>query len=668
VFLIAMACVRRASAQAPAFNISPAVITNNYIGPITLTVSNLTAGQTVTIGEFLDANGNGKIDPGEHEVRHFSVTDGVQSLIGGATNINVPGDTDGTANGQITVVLNYPGLNVTLNAIAGGYLFKLSDPNNVFAAVTNSFTVEQQSAAQGVSGTVYANNLPQANAIVVLSGQQGNAGSGTVADASGHFSISNAPGSYVLIPSAPGYVGAPTNVIIVPNSFATVNLTNLTATGYLAGNVSDSSTSNGLPGLFVTAQAGNALTLGFTDTNGNFALPAVADQWQIKFDTSSGLASTAPFGYVALQNLKLTTNLAGGSLSNLNFSFPRATSLIYGRLTDSRSNAIAGAALQATSADNLYESDAATTATGRYAMGVFSNSWYIGPENLPANYLASSTNVPIVNAEAVRVDMQARVVTAYFAGKVIDGNGNPQAGISLVVNSVDTNGFLTSVNQNFTTAGDGTFAVGLYGGNWNLAPECNSAGDSRLVPPDINFTLTDGLSQSNFVLVEPLATATISGTIVDNHGNPVNAIAFANATINGTNYSPCSFGNQDANTFQIAVFPGTWSVGLSGDFTSGGYDNPQNQNVTVTASGATANFVLYPIGQTPPQLTFASRTPGSFSFSVMGDPQQKYSVQASTNLTAWQPLITNTAIGGSFFFQDTNAAGPARFYRAILVP
>jgi hypothetical protein len=666
-FLIGAACAGRAPA-APAFHISPAVITNNYIGPITLTVSNLTAGQTVTIGEFLDANGNGKIDAGEDEVSQFSVTDGVQSLIGGATNINVPGDTDGNANGKITGVLNYPGLNQTLSAIAGSYLFKLSDPSNSFAAVTNAFTVKQQTAVQGVMGTVYANNLPQPYAVVVLIVQNGNGGSGAVADANGHYSISNAPGAYGLLASAPGYVGAPANVNIASGSFSTVDLTNVTATGYLTGNVSDSSTSKGLPGIFVTAQASNALTLGFTDTNGDFALPAVANQWQMKFDSSSGLASAPPFGYVTFQNSKLNTNLSSGSLSNLDFSFPRATALFYGQLTDSHSNAVPGAVIEADSADNLYESQGATTLGGQYAIGVFSNSWFIGPQDLSSNYIFESTNASIANDDAMLVNLQARLVTAYLTGKVVDENGKPQTNVSVVVNAVDTNGFLTPLNQNFTTSGDGTFSIGLYGGTWNLAPECSSAGASGLVPPSIDFTLVDGVSQSNIVLAELFATATISGTIVDNNGNSVNASPFAYASLNGTNYDACGFGGQESNTFQIAVSPGTWSVGVSGNFSSGGYDNPLNKDVTVGAGGnATVNFVLYPFGETPPQLTFVSRTPGGFSFTVTGDPQQNYSVQVSTNLKSWRALVTNTAFGGSFFFEDTNTAATAQYYRAVLV-
>jgi hypothetical protein len=670
LFLIAIACGTRAPGQTPTFTISPPVITNNYIGPITLTVGNLTHGKTVLIGEYLDANGNGQIDPGEKESAQFSVTDGRQPILGGATNINVPGDTDGQANGTITVALNYPGLNATLSGIAANYLFKLSDPTNAFNPVTNTFAILQQSASQGVSGTVYANNVPEAYALVVMGMQNGNGGGGTVSDVNGHFSISNAPGTYFLLASAPGYVGESSGVTIVSDAFATVDLTNVPATGYLAGTVSDSGTSNGLPGIFVTAQANNALTFGFTDTNGNFAIPAIADGWQISVDSDSGLASAAPYGYVALQNNKLATNLSSGSLSNLNFSFPRATALIYGTLTDSRSDAIPGALIEADSADGLYESDGATTVAGQYAVGVFSNSWFVGPQNLSANYLIESTNVPIQNGQAALADIQAQLVTAYLFGKVTDENGDPQTNISIVVNAVNTNSdFLTPLNQNFTTAGDGTFAIGLYGGVWNLSPECSSAGASGLVPPSVNFTVVDGVNQNNILLIEPFATATITGTIVDNQGDPVNATAFGTTLVNGTNYNPCGHGGQNTNTFQIAVFPGTWSVGVSGNFSSDGFDFPPNQNVTLEPGGtANLSFVLYPYGETPPQLSFVSHTPGGFSFSVMGDPQQKYSVQVSTNLKTWQSLVTNTAFGGSFFFQDTNIAETTRFYRAVLAP
>jgi hypothetical protein len=653
-------------AQTPTFNISPNIISNNYVGPVTLTIGNLPTGQKMDIGVYLDANSNGHIDSNEYEVQHFAVTDGAQSILGGATNINVPGDTDGTANGQITTVLNYPGLNGTLAHIAGNYLFKLSDPNHVLSAVTNSFTVLQQSSSQGVSGTVYANNQPLTNAVVVLVSPNGNGGAGAVADANGHFTINYLPGDYDMVAADPGYVGTLAPVTVTSNSFAAVNLTNVTATGVLAGTVADISTSNGIPGIFVTAQGGSVLTLGFTDTNGNFSLPAVPNRWKIQFDTTSGLGAAAPYGYVTFQNTQFTTNLASGSISNLNFSFPRAAALIYGQLTDNHSNAIPATIIDASSEDNLYDAKGETDVNGNYAIGVFSNSWFVGPDELPANYLVGTTNVPIVNGQSFLQNLQAQLVTAYVTGKVVDGNGNPQTNIMLVVNSVVSNYGLVPLNQNYTTASDGTFSIGLYGGTWNLAPECDSAGTSGLVPPNINLTVVDGVNQSNILLIEPLATVTISGSVTDKNGNPVDAIAFASATIDGTNYSPCAYGNQNTNTYQIAVFPGEWSVGLSGDFTSDGYDVPANQNLNVTGN-ETLNFILYPLGQTPPQLTNFSRVAGNFEFNLNGDPLQNYCVQVSTNLATWKSLVTNTAYGGSFFFEDTNASGPDRFYRAVLV-
>jgi hypothetical protein len=438
--------------------------------------------------------------------------------------------------------------------------------------------------------------------------------------------------------------------------------------GVLSGTVADSGTSNGLPGIFVSAQGGAALVFGFSDTNGDFSLPAIANQWTIKINSSSGLAAVGPYGYVAFQNYSFSTNLTSGSATNINFSFPRATALFYGQLTDNHSNAITSADIEADSADNRYESDGLTDQNGRYAIGVISNDWQVGPMDLASNYLVETTNVSILNNQAVPLNIQANQITAYLYGKLLDGNGNPLNNAQIVVNAVDTNGNLTPLNQTYTTAGDGTFAIGLYGGLWNIAPECNSSGVGGLVPPNLNITVVDGINQSNILMIEPFATTTISGSFSDTHGNPVYAIAFANATINGTNYSPCASGTQDSNTYQIAVFPGEWTVGISGDFTSSGYDNPNNQNVNVGNAGATVNFIFYPLGQTPPQLVNAAYVHGSFGCSVMGDPNQNYSVQVSANLVTWKSLQTNTAYGGSFYFQDNNATNPARYYRAVLVP
>ena len=49
---------------------------------------------------------------------------------------------------------------------------------------------------------------------------------------------------------------------------------------------------------------------------------------------------------------------------------------------------------------------------------------------------------------------------------------------------------------------------------------------------------------------------------------------------------------------------------------------------------------------------------------VVNQPGQTYVVEASTNLTTWTPVATNTPTGTSFLFKDTNAGtASTRLYR-----
>ena len=96
------------SARAVTFAVSPAAVSNTYPGTITLQISGLTNGETVVVQKYRDLNTNGVINGGDWLVQQFSLTDGQAGMvIGGVTNFNVPGDTDGTRNGQINATLNF---------------------------------------------------------------------------------------------------------------------------------------------------------------------------------------------------------------------------------------------------------------------------------------------------------------------------------------------------------------------------------------------------------------------------------------------------------------------------------------------------------------------------------------------------------------------------------
>ena len=116
-----------------------------------------------------------------------------------------------------------------------------------------------------------------------------------------------------------------------------------------------------------------------------------------------------------------------------------------------------------------------------------------------------------------------------------------------------------------------------------------------------------------------------------------------------------------------------WQVGIAGDVTSQGYDYPPNQNITVTNGSATANFTIYPQGQTPPFLmTFGYDGSGHIQLHLNGSMNQKYRIETTTTIQnpgSWLILGTNTASGGGFDFMDTNSPPSShRFYRAVLVP
>jgi hypothetical protein len=68
----------------------------------------------------------------------------------------------------------------------------------------------------------------------------------------------------------------------------------------------------------------------------------------------------------------------------------------------------------------------------------------------------------------------------------------------------------------------------------------------------------------------------------------------------------------------------------------------------------------------PVPLTLSGYTfAGEFYITVNGNPGSTYVVLASSNLTTWTPVITNTPASGTFTFTEGNGLGSAsRFYRA----
>jgi len=107
LFLIQLAVAGCLTASAAVtFSISPSTISNTYSGFITIQATGLNSHETVVVQRYLDLNSNGLIDSPDWLMLQFQVMDGQgPSLIGGATNINVPFDSN-SSTGSITIQLN----------------------------------------------------------------------------------------------------------------------------------------------------------------------------------------------------------------------------------------------------------------------------------------------------------------------------------------------------------------------------------------------------------------------------------------------------------------------------------------------------------------------------------------------------------------------------------
>jgi hypothetical protein len=73
----------------------------------------------------------------------------------------------------------------------------------------------------------------------------------------------------------------------------------------------------------------------------------------------------------------------------------------------------------------------------------------------------------------------------------------------------------------------------------------------------------------------------------------------------------------------------------------------------------------------PPQLSNPQKMPGGgFTFMVAGAPLGTYIIQASTNLTAWKSIATNSLpSNGVVTITDPQAGSfTRRFYRALKGP
>ncbi len=680
-----LACASRANAT---LVITPSTIANDYVGPIDLTITGLdSAGQTVVIEEYIDADNSGTINAGDILIRKIQVTDGQVTSIAGQRNVNVPGDEDGATNSQIDARM-LVSQEAIVDRIDGSYVFRVSPAGAGFTPFTASLTVTQKDySGSGISGST-----GQAGAFVLIqTGFQGSGDTGTFsltrADAAGNYSAKVPPGTYHPVATKSGFVfdGATGPAVTVTSgAFATnQNLMLVASTRTISGTLRDATTLLGLPGVAVegSSQAG-FVSLTFADASGNYTVDANSDTWKIGFYEQI----IAQLGYV---HLKSYNDSSPGNVTGFNIDLFKVTSLIYGTVKTPANVAVPFIDISGMmNGSPGYRTSSVTDANGNYSLGVTIGAWQTTSK--PTGYLIQDQNV-VVNTDgsAVLQNLIANPVTAHLRGQIRDNHNNTVGNIVII--AFDPVQSDNNVNAFATADANGNFDLGVYGGGgtatkqWELQLNQGN-GPQNFVSSSPIFNVRDGVDINGINYLVYVVTAHLRGQVLDENNAPIGNI-FIYASLNPNGVASAGSNVDGGGNFDLALFGGNWSLGLSNidglglipqDFSIDVTDNvDQNTivfralhaNETISGSVKSSNNVA--IGGVN---VFGSATlnGASYSSSTTTDPSGNYTLPVFS--TTWSVGVDSNglasqgyqAVSSQNVFVSSNVTG-INFVAAALV-
>ena len=228
--------------------------------------------------------------------------------------------------------------------------------------------------------------------------------------------------------------------------------------------------------------------------------------------------------------------------------------------------------------------------------------------------------------------------------------------------------------------GSGTFTV--YGGGddiWNNADAFHFVyrplnGDGEIIARVATLQNTDGWAKSGVMIRETLtATSRHAMTVISyangaafqrrlntgdvsiHTGNSGAAPYWVRLTRSGNVFTGYASANGSAWTLidtATVVMPAIVYVGL--------VTTAHNNSALNTSALDNVSII------TPPLKLAVATTPatnGQFRLQFQAQPGASYTVEMSTNLQTWTPLVTNLPVNGQFDFIDLNATNAQRFYR-----
>lgn len=234
------------------------------------------------------------------------------------------------------------------------------------------------------------------------------------------------------------------------------------------------------------------------------------------------------------------------------------------------------------------------------------------------------------------------------------------ANVTIQASASDSDGTVTNVQflvgatvlANVTTAPFSAVTNNMPAGSYTLSAIASDNGGARAtnqinilvnapnLPPSVS--ITNPIAGAKF---RAPATVILQADASDTDGTVTNVQFFSGAaSLGNVTAAPFNFTNNNLPA-------GNYT------FTAKAFDNLG----ATTASSALSIFV-----ETNAMLSGAAEAVnGQFQFTITGIAGQTYSIEASTNLTTWTPLITNVAPADTFNFTDSVSTNFIhRFYRA----
>lgn len=587
---------------AVAIQVTPAEVKSDYTGPALIRITGLSPGQKVVVEKFSDFNGNNVPDAGEPLTQSFPLTDGQRSEIGGVINPNMPGDTDGLANGSIEAAWQLA-TDSEINRVEGKFILRVSSPTGLFTPVTTPFTISPITASQSITGKVTGNGAALPNAFVVLLGRNGRLVNAVSSATDGSYSIKVLPGSYSINALKQGYVthfDQSVPVTVGASQSLTANVALEPANRQVSGKLIDAATGEGIAGMQLTVgnDSENGFCLGFTDASGNFTMnvPAANDAVEVSE------LSLAQAGYVVKSNAG-SFDTTAGNVTGLSIPAFRANALVYGTLKKQDGSPIAGVQLTARENQDLHSSTGVVLENGSYAIAALAGDLHVEVDD--DDVLASLGLIPpnrqisISTGQALEVNLVAGTPAAHLRGFVRDENSNPVGGVYVYACAGQGN----CVNS--TTSEDGSFEMGAPAeGGVYVGISDSDARDRNFVGSSLTLQIVKGVDQSNILLKATQATQHISGTVTAGGLPVIGAFVSANISVEGNTYSS-SDRTDNTGHYQLNAFNGQWIVYAEGNaFIQLGFPAQSGQIVTISGADAVANFAAEK--PSPPQIQTTS--------------------------------------------------------------